>query len=85
MKPTFYPEAFAYCVVWVALAIFALGPRRHRGGACFFRSAMFPIIMGSSLLILTKTGNFAARGKRCVGGILAVAGIVLLSYLDVIH
>jgi hypothetical protein len=83
VKPTFYPEAFAYCVVWVALAIYGLD-RAGVAAGLILSIGLFPIIMGSSLLILTKTGNFAAE-QAVRWGLLAVAGIVLLSYLDIIH
>lgn len=80
MKPTFYPEAFAYCIAWVALAIFGW----HAAGliaGLILSIGLFPLIMGSSLLILTRTGSFAAE-QTVRWGLLAVAGIGLMAYMD---
>lgn len=80
MKPAFYPEALVYCIAWSMLAIYGWD-RAGIAAGLLLSVGLFPIIMGSSLLILTKTGNFGAE-QAIRWGLLAVAGIGLMSYLD---
>lgn len=78
--PKLYPEALAFCIVWAALAVAGFAYVDWRVGA-LLSVGLFMLIMPSSALILSRTGNFALeRGVRW--GILALAAIALASAVD---
>lgn len=78
--PKFYPEAAFFCLVWVALAVFGLLQVGWQAGLAM-SVGLFLIVMPASAITLSRTGNFnLERGVRW--GILAVAGLVLLSVAD---
>jgi hypothetical protein len=74
-------EALLYCIVWVGLALLGWQLAGIRVGL-LLSIGLFLIIMPTSAVILSRTGSF--RAERTVRwGILAVAGIGLISYADV--
>ncbi len=76
--PKLYPEALAFCLVWVALAVAGWGLFDWRAGLAL-SVGLFLIVMPASAVTLSRTGNFALeRGVRW--GILAAAALVLLSF-----
>ena len=78
--PKFYPEALAFCVAWVALAIAGWVYADMRAGLAL-SVGLFLIIMPASAITLSRTGNFALeRGVRW--GILLVAALILFSAAD---
>lgn len=78
--PRLYPEAFAFCILWAALAIYGGLELGWKAGAVL-TLGLFILIMPTSALILSRTGSFSLeRGVRW--GILAVAAIVLISMVD---
>lgn len=78
--PKLYPEALAFCVAWVVLAIFGWNYLGFRGGLAL-TIGLFLIVMPSSAITLSRTGNFALeRGVRW--GILVVAALVTFSVVD---
>jgi hypothetical protein len=79
--PRLYPEALLFCLLWAALAIYGGLELGWKAGAAL-TLGLFILIMPTSALILSRTGNFAVeRGVRW--GILAVAAMVFLSVADV--
>jgi hypothetical protein len=81
--PKIYPEALLFCILWAALAVAGFALVGWQAGA-LLSVGLFMLIMPSSALILTRTGNFAA--ERIVRwGILAVAGILLASAVDLLR
>ena len=73
-------DALAYCIAWAALA-FAGWHYSGVGAGILLSAGLFLIVMPTSALLLTRTGNFRLeRGIRW--GILAAAALVLFSYLD---
>jgi hypothetical protein len=79
--PRLYPEALLYCVLWAALAIYGGLELGWKAGTAL-TLGLFILIMPTSALILSRTGNFAVeRGVRW--GILVVAALILLSVADV--
>ena len=81
MKHRLNLDALAYCILWAALAIFAWD-RAGMAAGLLLSIGLFPIIMGTSMVLLARTGNFAAE-QAVRWGILAVAAIGLAAYLDV--
>ena len=78
--PRLYPEALAFCLLWAALAIYGGLNMGWKAGAAL-TLGLFVLILPSSALILSRTGNFALeRGVRW--GILVVATAILLSLSD---
>jgi hypothetical protein len=78
--PKLYPEALFFCVVWVALAVAGWVLLGMRAGLAL-SVGLFLIIMPTSAITLSRTGNFALeRGVRW--GILIVAALVLFSVAD---
>ena len=78
--PKLYPEALAYCVLWVALALFGLDRLGWKAGLAL-SIGLFLIVMPASAIILSRTGNFTLeRGVRWA--ILAVAALALFSLTD---
>ena len=74
-------DALAYCIAWAALA-FAGWHYSGLGAGMLLTAGLFLIVMPTSALLLTRTGNFALeRGVRW--GILAAAALALVSWLDV--
>jgi hypothetical protein len=81
--PKIYPEALLFCILWAALAVAGFALVGWQAGA-LLSVGLFMLIMPSSALILTRTGNFAA--ERIVRwGILAVAAIVTASVADLLR
>lgn len=81
--PKLYPEALAFCILWAVLAIYGGLELGWKAGAAL-TLGLFILIMPTSALILSRTGNFAVeRGVRW--GILAVAALLLLSRLDLVR
>lgn len=73
-------DALAYCIAWALLA-FAGWHYSGLVAGLLLTAGLFLVVMPTSALLLTRTGNFRLeRGVRW--GILAVAAIVLVSYLD---
>jgi hypothetical protein len=73
-------DALAYCIAWAALA-FAGWHFSGLAAGLLLSAGLFLIVMPTSALILTRTGNFSLeRGVRW--GILAIAALTLLSFLD---
>jgi hypothetical protein len=73
--PKLYPEAFAFCLFWAGLAVAGFSLLGLKAGLVL-SIGLLVVIMPSSALILSRTGNFALeRGVRW--GILALAGIGL--------
>ena len=73
-------DALAYCIAWAALA-FAGWHFSGLAAGLLLSVGLFLIVMPTSALVLTRTGNFQLeRGIRW--GILAVAALALLSFLD---
>ena len=75
-------DALAYCILWVALALVGW----DRGGikvGLLLSIGLFPLIMLSSVVILSRKGDF--RLERIVRwGILAAAAVALASYADLL-
>ena len=78
--PRLYPEALAYCILWAALAVAGFVLAGWPAGA-LLSVGLFVIVMPSSSMILARTGNFAAE-RAVRWGLLVIAGLVLLAYLD---
>jgi hypothetical protein len=73
-------EALAYCIAWAALAILGLNMAGIKAGL-LLSVGLFLIVMPTSALVLSRTGNFALeRGVRW--GILVASALVLLSVAD---
>ena len=78
--PKLYPEALAFCVAWAVLARVGFAYLGMRGGLAL-TIGLFLIIMPTSAVTLSRTGNFALeRGVRW--GILVVAALVTFSVSD---
>jgi hypothetical protein len=81
--PKLYPEALLFCLLWAALAIWGGLELGWNAGAAL-TLGLFVLIMPSSALILSRTGNFALeRGARWA--VLAVATVATLSLSDLIR
>jgi hypothetical protein len=78
--PRLYPEALAYCILWAALAVAGFVLAGWQAGA-LLSVGLFVIVMPASALILSRTGNFAAE-RAVRWGLLLVAGLILLAFLD---
>ena len=74
-------EALAFCIAWVALALVGLYQGSIKAGL-ILSIGLFPIIMLTSMVILSRTGSFVAE-RTVRWGILVAAGVGLASYLDV--
>jgi hypothetical protein len=73
-------EALVYCIAWAALAILGLNLAGIKAGL-LLSVGLFLIVMPTSALVLSRTGNFALeRGVRW--GILVASALVLLSVAD---
>ena len=73
-------DALAYCIAWAALA-FAGWHFSGLVAGLLLTAGLFLIVMPTSALLLTRTGNFVLE-RSVRWGILAVAAIILFSYLD---
>ena len=73
-------DALLYCLAWVALALAGW----HVGGlkaGLLLSAGLFLIVMPTSALVLSRTGNF--KTERAIRwGILVAAGLMLLSFSD---
>ena len=79
--PRLYPEALLFCLIWAGLALYGGLELGWKAGAAL-TLGLFILIMPTSAMILSRTGNFALeRGVRW--GILAVAALVFLSVADI--
>lgn len=77
--PRVYPEALIFCAAWAALAIWGGLEVGWKAGAAL-TLGLFILIMPTSALILSRTGNFAIeRGVRW--GILMLAGVGVTIWL----
>jgi hypothetical protein len=74
--PKLYPEALAFCVVWVALALLGWHLAGWPAGLAL-SVGLFLIVMPASALTLSRTGSFTVE-RAVRWGILAVAAAVLL-------
>ena len=73
-------EALVYCIAWAALAILGLNLGGIKAGL-LLSVGLFLIVMPTSALVLSRTGNFALeRGVRW--GILVASALILLSVAD---
>lgn len=73
-------DALVYCIVWAALAFAGWHFSGLRAGL-LLSVGLFLIVMPTSALLLSRTGNFALeRGVRW--GILLMAGLALASAVD---
>jgi hypothetical protein len=78
--PKIYPEALAFCLLWAALAVAGFSLLGLTAGLAL-SVGLFLLLMPSSALILSRTGNFALeRGVRW--GILIISALVLLALAD---
>ena len=78
--PRLNVDALAYCIVWAALAILAWRLVDHIAGL-LASVGLFLIVMPTSAIVLTRTGNFQLeRAVRWT--ILAVAALILFSFAD---
>jgi hypothetical protein len=73
-------DALAYCIAWAALA-FAGWHFSGLAAGLLLSAGLFLIVMPTSALVLSQTGNFRLeRGIRW--GILGLAALALLSLVD---
>jgi hypothetical protein len=73
-------EALVYCISWAALAILGLNLAGIKAGL-LLSVGLFIVVMPTSALVLSRTGNFALeRGVRW--GILVISALILLSVAD---
>ena len=80
MGRRFNLDALLYCIVWAALAIYAWNAVSHQAGL-LASVGLFLIVMPTSAILLSRTGNFRLeRGVRW--GILALAALAVLSFAD---
>lgn len=80
MKSGIHFEALIYSLLWVAVAIAGAILIDWRAGLAL-SVGLFLIVMPTSALILSKTGNFATE-RTVRWGILAVAALVAASVAD---
>ncbi|HZF93623.1 MAG TPA: hypothetical protein VEZ20_02000 [Allosphingosinicella sp.] len=78
--PKFYPEAAFFCLAWVALAVVGLLYVGWHAGLAL-SVGLFLIIMPTSALTLSRTGNFTTE-RAVRWGILVVAALILFSVAD---
>ena len=73
-------DALIYSIVWVILAVIGWRIAGLKAGI-LLSVGLFLIVMPTSALVLSRTGNFnLERGVRW--GILGVAALALLSFAD---
>lgn len=73
--PKLYPEALLFCVLWTALAIWGGLELGWKAGAAL-TLGLFILIMPTSAMILSRTGNFAIE-RAVRWGILALVGLAV--------
>lgn len=78
--PRLYPEALAFCLVWVALAVAGWALLDWRAGLAL-SVGLFLIVMPASAMILSRTGSFTLE-RAVRWSILAIAALVLLALSD---
>jgi hypothetical protein len=78
--PKLYPEALLFCVLWTALAVAGFALVDWKAGLAL-SVGLFALLMPSSALILSRTGNFGLE-KAVRWTILAVAALILFSVAD---
>jgi hypothetical protein len=78
--PKIYPEALLFCILWTALAVAGFALAGLTAGLAL-SVGLFLVIMPSSVLILSRSGNFALE-KGVRWGILVVAALILISVVD---
>lgn len=80
MRHKLHWDALVFCLLWALLAAVGLRLEGLRAGL-LLSIGLFPVIMLSSMLILSRTGNFALeRGVRWA--ILIAAAVALASFAD---
>ena len=73
-------EALVYSIVWGVLAVIGWRVAGLKAGI-LLSVGLFLVVMPTSAIVLSKTGNFSLeRGIRW--GILALAALVLFSFAD---
>ena len=73
-------DALLYCLAWAALALAGWHVRGLKA-VLLLSAGLFPIVMPTSALVLSRTGNF--KMERAIRwSILVAAGLVLLSFSD---
>ena len=75
-------DALIYCLVWAALAIAGWKLVDHRAGL-LLSVGLFLIVMPTSAIVLSRTGNFGLEGG-IRWGILAAAALALFSFADLL-
>jgi hypothetical protein len=73
-------DAFLYCLAWAALAFAGW----HVGGlvaGLLLSAGLFLIVMPTSAMVLSRTGNFQTE-RMVRWGLLLVAALALLSLAD---
>ena len=78
--PKLYPEALLFCALWAALAIWGGLELGWKAGAAL-TLGLFILIMPTSALILSRTGNFTLE-RAARWGILVAAALAVLSFAD---
>jgi tryptophan-rich sensory protein len=78
--PRLYPEALAFCLIWAALAIYAGLSSGWRAGAAL-TLGLFIVIMPTSALVLSRTGNFAME-RAVRWGIFVIAALAFFAWAD---
>ena len=73
--PKLYPEALAFCVVWVALALLGWELLGWLAGLAL-SVGLFLIVMPASALTLSRTGSFTTE-RAVRWGILAAAAVMV--------
>ena len=73
-------EALVYCIAWAGLAILGLNLAGIKAGL-LLSVGLFLVVMPTSAIVLSRTGNFALeRGVRW--GILGLSALILFSLAD---
>ena len=80
MKGGLHLEALAFSIVWAALAV-AGGILEGWKGGIALSIGLFLIVMPTSALVLSKTGNFKLE-RSVRWSILALASLILLAVAD---
>jgi hypothetical protein len=75
--PRLYPEALAFCVVWVALALLGWHFVDWYAGLAL-SVGLFLVVMPASALTLSRTGSFGIE-RAVRWGILTAAALALLA------
>jgi hypothetical protein len=73
-------DALVYCVLWALLAFVGYSVAGLKAGL-LLSVGLFLLVMPSSALMLSRTGNFAAE-RTLRWGLLAAAALLFASYAD---